>query len=117
MVAVHLGRGGLFQLVRMDGRDDGLAVVFVQAGPLERFGFQLHAFGDALPGFGVAAQRAGDDGVERHALAGEILPEAQALPVAEIAQAVVVFSAERGLAVADEVEVSHAAILATRPCR
>jgi hypothetical protein len=74
MVAVHLGRGGLFQLVRVDGGNHRFAVVFVQARPGQRLGLQAQALGDAGKRLGVAAQRAGDHRVERKPLALKYSP-------------------------------------------
>jgi hypothetical protein len=65
MVAVHLGRGGLFQLVGVDGAITASLSYSFRPGHCRLLGrLQAHALGDAGKGFGVAAQRAGDHGVE-----------------------------------------------------
>ena len=68
---------------------------------------RLQAVFDPGQGLRVAAQRAGEHGIEAQAMGAEPRAQALALLPAERAQLVVVGRAERGLAVAHEVEASH----------
>jgi hypothetical protein len=71
-----------------------MAVVLVEAGPLQGFEIQPQAFADTFPGLRVAAQRAGQYGLERHALARQVLAQAHALAPAELAELVIVVCAK-----------------------
>ena len=109
------GEVGFCSLSRVHGGDHRLAVVFVQAFPGQVLAGVVHALAGCRP-----ASACGGAGCRRSApskwmpLLGEVLAQAHALAVAELAQLVVVVGAERGLAVAHEVEGSHARILAKR---
>jgi hypothetical protein len=107
VVPVQLGRVGFFQRQRVHGCDHGMAVVLVEAGPLQGFEIQPHAFANTFPGLCVAAQRAGQHGVQRQTLARQVLAQAHALAPAELAELVIVVCAKRGLAVAHKVKGSH----------
>ncbi|MNT68808.1 hypothetical protein D3C72_2070700 [compost metagenome] len=111
MRAVALGSVGRAQGLGVDGTDQRMAVVFVQARQLQHFGRDLQAFGNALQRLRVAAQRAGDDRVKLHAPSAPVFAQPHPLLSAARTQLVVVCSAKRGLAVAHEVEGSHAAIV------
>jgi hypothetical protein len=67
----------------------------------------LQAGLDRVERLRVPAQRAAQHRVEAHAVAGEPCAQAFALARAEGAELVIVGRAERGLAVAHEVERSH----------
>ena len=109
MFAVQLGRVGTQQGCRMNRADHRLAVVLVQARPRKAdVGRVARAFDDLPPGLRVAFERAGDDRVERNAARGEPLAQSPALPAAEFAQHIVVGRAERGLTMANQIEMSHA---------
>ena len=68
-------------------------------------------------GLGMAAQGAGDDRLEAHALVGEIFAQPHALPHAHGAQVVVVGGAKRSLAMAYKVEPSPFGALSWRGTR
>ena len=103
---VALGRVGRAQGLGVNGRDQCVAVVFIQARPAGHFGHRLQALGNALQGFGVAAQGAGHHRVKRHAPPAPVLAQAHRLLMSARAEHVVIISAKRGLAVAHEVEGS-----------
>jgi len=85
-----------------------LAVVFVESGHRQRVVvLALQPGLDAGQRLALAPERTGDHGIEDDARGCKPLPEALALALSERAQLVVVGSAERGLAVADEVERAH----------
>ena len=83
------------------------AIVFIQTAQHQRCVVQVRALRDAGAGLDVAAQAAGDGGFKNNAFGGEVLAQAQALPLTQSAQLVVIGSAERGLRVSDEVKLSH----------
>jgi hypothetical protein len=86
-----------------------MAVVLVEAGPEHGLQVEGGALGDAVPGLGVAPQRAGQHGVEGQPFAAQVFAEPHALAPPERAQLVIVVRAKRGLAMAHKVEGSHGA--------
>ena len=87
-----------------------LAVELVQARQRNRLVPHLQAFLDAGQRLRMAAQRAGEHGVEAHALAAQPGAQAPALLSAQRAQLVVVGCAQGGLAMAHEVKGSHVGV-------
>ena len=108
MVAVKLGRIGLFQWCGVNGFDDCFTVVFIEAGPLQRLEVQASTLGNARPGLRVALQCAGQHCIKLQAFARKILTQAQALSLAQFTQVVVVGGSKRGLPVAYQIKCSHA---------
>src|SRR3990167_7117348 len=98
----------------MDGADHRMAVVLVQTGQAQRLGIRCQRRRHGLLALDLSGQRASDHRIEAPALGRQVLTQALALLLAQRAQLVVVVAAERGLAVAHEVEGSHAARLCRR---
>ena len=109
MLPVQLGCVRARQGRGVDGAYQRLAVVFVQAGQQLGLGHGAQALGYARQRLCVAAQRAAEHGVKAQAAFAPVGAQALGLLPAARAQLVVVGSAKRGLAVAHEVEGSHAA--------
>ncbi|MOA08728.1 hypothetical protein D3C78_1285190 [compost metagenome] len=108
MLAEQLGRFGLGQRLRVDGGEQRLAVVFVEAGQGgDRRTQPLQACGNAFQGLGVAAQAAGQHGIEGQPTLAPVFTQALGLLAAARAELVVIVGAKRGLAVAHKVEGSH----------
>ena len=108
---VELRRIGFLQLFRMDCRDDRFTVVLIETRPGQRWKDDAGASADRCMGLDLALQRSGQRGIEPDALACEIFAKSMALLLAKRAELVVVFRAERGLTVADEVEGAHVGIM------
>ena len=114
MLAVQLGRIGLGQRIGVDGVNDGVAVVFIQARPFGARRVQASASGNAVPGLALAPQGAGQDRVQVQRVAvapAQVFAQAPTLAMAQVAELVVVVGAKAGLTVAHKVERSHAGIL------
>src|SRR6218665_1138891 len=109
MMTHEVGGGGV------DGPSRRPAVVLVEPWPDQGLGNLAQAFGDAGQGLRMALQRTGQHGIEALTARTPVLAELHALLMAQRAQLVIVGGAERGLAVANEVESAHGAIIATKP--
>src|SRR3990167_1788166 len=107
MVAVQLGGVRLLQRLGVDGADQRVAVVLVQARQGEGFGQARQALGDAFKRLHMAAQRAQQHGVEALAAFAPVFAQAHRLLAAQGAELVVVVRAKRGLAMAHKVKGSH----------
>jgi hypothetical protein len=94
LTTVLFRRGGLFKLVRMDGTDDGVAVIFIQTRPLRGLHFSAHAFANPRKGIDLPLQRAGEGRVKGDALVLEVLAQAHALLAPHGAEDVVIVFAK-----------------------
>ena len=112
VLAVAFRREGLVHRIGVDGADHGFAVVFVEAWPDQGLQIQAGTLANAFPRLGMAAQAAHEHGVEALPPVGPVAPQPLGLALAQLAELIVVGGAKRGLAMAHEVEVSHAGILA-----
>ena len=112
---VPLGRVGLAQGLRVDGGDQRMAVVLVEAGPARDLRQGLQALGNAVQCFGVATQGARHHGIKRQSARAPVLAQAHGLLPPAGAEHVIVIRAKRGLAVAHKIEGSHGADCVARP--
>ena len=65
---VAFGRAGLDDFTRLNGVNDGFAVVFIEARPDQGTMLRAHAVLNTRQGLGVALECAGDDGVKLQTL-------------------------------------------------
>ena len=77
----------------------------------QRGGIRRERSGDELRGFALSLQGAGVDAVDRLAECGEVAAENRALFAADSGELIVVIGAERSLAVPDEVDDAHPAMM------
>lgn len=94
----------------MDSFDHRLAVIFVESSPNQGPLVKSSALSDGLPSLRVAPQAAREDQIKFEASMAEVLPQAQALAPAKIAQIVVIGLSKGSLPMPYQIKIAHGAI-------
>ena len=104
MVAIQLRRIGLGQWRGVNGFEQRIAVIFVEAGAaLHGLGRDAKPLRNARQRLYMALERADVDSVELHAPLAPVFAQTQGLCLAALAELVVICGSKRGLAMAHEV--------------